>query len=61
MTSQPPGGRLLMANTYGSDRDRTLEPWLIDGYLDLVVRVGYELERRGPCAGSRAVSNTTSR
>lgn len=45
-TTQPPGGRLLMANTYGRGRDRTLEPWLIDAYLDLVSRVGYTLEHR---------------
>jgi SAM-dependent methyltransferase len=50
-TSQPPGGRFLMANTYGRENDRTLEPWLIDSYLDLVVRVGYELERRESVRG----------
>jgi predicted TPR repeat methyltransferase len=49
--SQPPGGRFLMANTYGRERDRTLEPWLIDSYLDLVVRVGYQLERRESVRG----------
>ena len=52
-TTQPPGGRFLMANTYGRERDRTLEPWLIDSYLDLVARVGYDLERRETVRGCK--------
>jgi SAM-dependent methyltransferase len=39
-----PGGRLLLANTYGQDRDYLLRPWLIDTYRDLVSHVGFQLE-----------------
>jgi SAM-dependent methyltransferase len=43
--STHPGGRFLMANTYGKERDYLLSPWLIDTYRDLFRNVGYELER----------------
>jgi SAM-dependent methyltransferase len=39
-----PGGRLLLANTYGSAHDYLLSPWLIDTYRDLVRNVGWSLE-----------------
>jgi len=40
-----PGGRLLLANTYGrAGRDWLLLPCLIDTYRDLVRNVGYRLE-----------------
>jgi SAM-dependent methyltransferase len=38
------GGRLLMANTYGSRKDHLLLPWVIDTYHDLFLNVGYERE-----------------
>ena len=40
-----PGGRLLLANTYGAERDWLLRPWLIDTYRDLCRNVGFELVR----------------
>jgi SAM-dependent methyltransferase len=39
-----PGGRLLLANTYGGDDDWLMRPWLIDTYRDLFRNVGFELE-----------------
>ena len=39
------GGRLLLANTYGHERDFLMRPWLIRTYRDLFVNMGYELER----------------
>jgi 2-polyprenyl-3-methyl-5-hydroxy-6-metoxy-1,4-benzoquinol methylase len=45
LESTHPGGRFLMANTYGKERDYLLSPWLIDTYRDLFRNVGYELER----------------
>jgi SAM-dependent methyltransferase len=41
-----PGGRFLMANTYGSDSHWLMQPWLIDTYGDLFSNVGYTLEVR---------------
>jgi SAM-dependent methyltransferase len=40
-----PGGRLLLGNTYGGDKDWLLRPWLIDTYRDLCRNVGFTLER----------------
>jgi 2-polyprenyl-3-methyl-5-hydroxy-6-metoxy-1,4-benzoquinol methylase len=40
-----PGGRLLLANTYGTNQDWLLRPWLIDTYRDLFRNVGFGLER----------------
>ena len=40
-----PDGRLLLANTYGAERDWLLRPWLIDTYRDLCLNVGFQLER----------------
>jgi SAM-dependent methyltransferase len=39
-----PAGRFLMANTYGSEDDHLLRPWLIDTYRDLFVNVGFAVE-----------------
>jgi SAM-dependent methyltransferase len=41
-----PGGRFLMANTYGTTSQWLMLPWLIDTYRDLFTNVGYELETR---------------
>jgi len=45
------GGRFLMANTYGGEKEYLLSPWLIDTYRDLFLNVGYrrveEEVRRG--------------
>lgn len=38
-----PGGRFLLTNTYGHERDWLLRPWLIDTYRDLFRNVGYRL------------------
>jgi SAM-dependent methyltransferase len=43
--SLAPGGRLLLANTYGADRDWLMRPFLIDTYRDLFVNVGLGVER----------------
>ena len=42
--STEPGGRLLMANTYGHERDWTMLPWLTNTYRDLARNVGYRVE-----------------
>jgi predicted TPR repeat methyltransferase len=39
-----PGGRLLLVNTFGEERDYLLRPWLINTYRDLVGHVGFALE-----------------
>jgi hypothetical protein len=46
-----PGGRLLLANTYGGDKDWLLRPWLIDTYRDLLRNVGFDLEREETFCG----------
>ena len=50
-----PGGRFLMANTYGREKDYLLLPFLIDSYRDLCRNVGFRLEHesllRGPKHG----------
>jgi SAM-dependent methyltransferase len=38
-----PGGRLLLANTFGHERDYLMQPWLIRTYRDLCLNVGYEV------------------
>ncbi len=48
-----PGGRLLMANTYGGEQDWLLKPWLIDTYRDLVANVGWRLELEKLLRGSK--------
>jgi SAM-dependent methyltransferase len=42
--STRPGGRFLMANTYGNASHSLMQPWLIDTYRDLFTNVGYALE-----------------
>ena len=42
--STRPGGRFLMANTYGTPSNWLMQPWLIDTYRDLFTNVGYALE-----------------
>jgi SAM-dependent methyltransferase len=39
-----PGGRFLMANTYGTNSQSLMQPWLIDTYRDLFANVGFKLE-----------------
>lgn len=51
--SQVDGGRLLMANTCGRDKDYLLLPPLIDTYRDLFCNVGYELERQETVSGTK--------
>lgn len=38
------GGRLLMANTCGREKDYLMRPWLLRTYRDLFVNVGYRVE-----------------
>lgn len=40
-----PGGRLLLTNTYGADRDFLLHPYLIDTYRDLFRNAGLTVTR----------------
>jgi hypothetical protein len=47
------GGRLLLANTYGRDRDWLLRPWLIDTYRDLFLNVGYQRDREELFRGTK--------
>jgi len=43
--SLAPGGRLLLTNTYGSEKDYLLRPYLIDTYRDLFRNVGLRIVR----------------
>jgi SAM-dependent methyltransferase len=43
--SLAPGGRLLLTNTYGADRDFLLHPYLIDTYRDLFRNAGLTVLR----------------
>lgn len=43
--SLTPGGRLLLTNTYGADRDFLLHPYLIDTYRDLFRNAGLRIIR----------------
>ena len=38
------GGRLLLSNTYGAERDWLMRPFLIDTYRDLFVNAGFGVE-----------------
>jgi SAM-dependent methyltransferase len=40
-----PGGRLLLANTQGCASDLLTLPWIIRGYHDMMVNVGFRVER----------------
>lgn len=40
-----PGGRLLLTNTYGSEKDHLLRPYLIDTYRDLFRNTGLTVLR----------------
>lgn len=44
--SLAPGGRLLLTNTYGADRDFLLHPYLIDTYRDLFRNAGLRIIRQ---------------
>jgi SAM-dependent methyltransferase len=46
-------GRLLLANTYGAERDWLLRPWLIDTYRDLCRNVGFRLAHEETYRGSK--------
>jgi SAM-dependent methyltransferase len=47
------GGRFLMANTYGGEKDYLLRPWLIDTYRNLFLNVGYALEAEEVVTGAK--------
>ena len=47
------GGRFLMANTYGGEKDYLLRPWLIDTYRNLFINVGYRPEAEEVVAGTK--------
>ena len=46
-------GRVLMANTYGAERDHLLRPWLIDTYRDLFLNVGFVAEHEETLRGEK--------
>ena len=46
----PPGGRLLLVNTYGPDNG-LMSRWLIDTYRDLFVNAGYRVETEETMGG----------
>jgi predicted TPR repeat methyltransferase len=48
-----PGGRLLMANTYGGSSNYLPRPWIIRTYRDLFVNVGYRVERQEVSHGQK--------
>jgi SAM-dependent methyltransferase len=47
------GGRFLMANTYGGEKDYLLRPWLIDTYRSLFLNVGYRPEAEEVVVGTK--------
>jgi 2-polyprenyl-3-methyl-5-hydroxy-6-metoxy-1,4-benzoquinol methylase len=47
------GGRLLLANTYGQEKDWLLRPWLIHTYRDLCRNVGFTLEHEECFRGTK--------
>ena len=47
------GGRFLMANTYGAEKEYLLRPWLIDSYRDLFLNVGYHREAEEILRGTK--------
>ncbi|MBU6276193.1 MAG: methyltransferase [Planctomycetes bacterium] len=51
--SLAPGGRLLLANTFGAERDWLLRPFLILTYRDLFLNVGLERERETEFTGTK--------
>jgi SAM-dependent methyltransferase len=48
-----PGGRLLLANAYGADKDWLLMPYLIDTYRDLFRNVGFTVEKETVWCGTK--------
>src|SRR5262245_13815924 len=47
------GGRFLLANTYGQERDYLLRPWLLHTYRDLFRNVGFQLPLQEIFRGSK--------
>ena len=47
------GGRLLLSNTYGAERDWLMRPFLIDTYRDLFVNVGLAIETESVFVGMK--------
>jgi len=47
------GGRLLLSNTYGAERDWLMRPFLIDTYRDLFVNVGLAIETESIFVGMK--------
>jgi len=52
-TGTAPGGRFLLANTFGDPAGYLLRPWLIRTYRDLCVNVGFLLEREEVFHGAK--------
>lgn len=45
-----PGGKFMMANTFGGEE---MLPWIVHTYRDLFRNVGYQLEVEEPFRGER--------
>ena len=52
-TASCPGGRLLLANSYGGPQDYLLLPFLIRSYRDLFGNIGYQINSEETFAGSK--------
>ena len=50
-TATRPGGRLLLANSYGGPQDYLLLPFLIRSYRDLFRNIGYQINSEETFAG----------
>jgi protein-L-isoaspartate O-methyltransferase len=53
LAASRPGGRLLLANTYGAAKDWLLRPYLIDTYRDLFRNAGFRLEQENIFSGAK--------
>ena len=47
------GGRILLSNTYGAERDWLMRPFLIDTYRDLFVNAGLAVESEAVFEGAK--------
>ena len=48
-----PGGRMLLANTFGDIGDALVLPWIVRSYHDLFQNAGYETEREEVLRGTK--------
>jgi hypothetical protein len=53
LTTTAPGGRFLLANTFGETVGYLLRPWLICTYRDLFLNVGFQREHEEVFRGTK--------